>query len=123
MEKLDKGFNLIFKQRCTGKSSRYYFLNDDHTYRPCDLMEWANQFEFMSRHVADDEINKCRVSTVWTGFNQNHFAGLPLVFETNVFNQLGEPIHKKLYSTWKQAEAGHQEAIDWVINRYTKDIE
>jgi hypothetical protein len=25
--------------------SRYYFLNKDRTYSPCDLMTWANQLE------------------------------------------------------------------------------
>lgn len=96
-----------------------YYLNEDHTYRPCGLNEWAEQFETI-RQVADDIINNFRVSTVWVGINVNFGEGPPLLFETMIFKPNGEEIycekHNTKYSTWDQAIEGHQEAINWVKN-------
>lgn len=100
----------------------YYFLNEDHTYRPCRLEEWSNQFEGMSkqgaRHIASDVINGCHVSTVWLGIDHNHFGGKPILFETMVFGHKdsGNDIYCNRYSTWDEAVEGHQEAIQWVLN-------
>jgi len=67
----------------------HYFLNDDHTTRECTVEEWANQLDDLSRkdkkHLACDDINGFRVSTVWLGLNHNYFVGEPLIFETMVF--------------------------------------
>ncbi len=69
--------------------SGYYYLNEDHTYEPCDMRTCANQIEELWRtgkkHVADDQINGRRVSTVWLGLDHNHFGGKPLLLETMVF--------------------------------------
>lgn len=93
-----------------------YFLNADHTYRPCELMEWAAQLETMDRRVAHDVINNWCVSTIWLGLNHNYYGGPPLVFETMIFSPDGLENYLARYTTWDQAVAGHQEAIDWVKN-------
>lgn len=101
-----------------------YFLNPDHTYRECSLMEWGNQLETIDVHVAEDEINDCWVSTVWVGLDhkmQNWFGGPPLVFETMVFDKTGNDNYCKRYSTWEEAEEGHQLAIKWVKNGCKED--
>jgi hypothetical protein len=115
---------VILKSRCQGKRmSRHYFLNPDHTYSPCDLLTWARQFESENRQVADDEINGYRVSTVWLGTDHNYGAGHPLVFETMIFNPAGKDNYLVRYTTWDQAVAGHQKAIDWVKNGCKEDNE
>ncbi len=40
-----------------------YYLNEDKTYRPAELMEWAEQFENMNRHVGSDMVDGKHVST------------------------------------------------------------
>ncbi len=98
--------------------SSHYFLNEDHTYSPCDLMTWANQFE-KGNKVADDIIDGKHVSTIWLGLDHNFLAkGPPLVFETMVFDEpeSGHDIYMDRYTTWQQALEGHNKAIEWVKN-------
>ncbi len=94
----------------------HYFLNPDHTYRPCDLMEWANQYQTLKRHVAEDFINDCRISTVWLGTDHNfsYGGGPPLLFETMVFQPDFHEVYCDRYTTWAEAEEGHQKAVQWV---------
>ena len=93
-----------------------YYLNDDKTYRECGLMEWAEQFETMDRHVAKDVINGHRVSTIWLGLDHNYFGGKPLLFETMIFvdEHGGNDIYVDRYSTWEEAQIGHLRAIEWI---------
>ncbi len=96
-----------------------YYLNEDHTYTPCDLITWAKQFETMDNRVARDMINEHRVSTVWLGLNHSwHDTEKPLLFETMVFDKSGSDIFMNRYSTWDEAAIGHAEAINWVKQRY-----
>jgi hypothetical protein len=97
----------------------HYFLNEDHTYRECDLMEWSTQFKSTNRKIADDKINGYHISTVWLGYDHNWLGdGPPLLFETMVFKDDGsmQEIYCDRYSTWEEAEAGHKKAIEWVNN-------
>lgn len=94
----------------------YYYLNDDKTYRPGTLEEWSSQFERMDNHIAEDIIDGRHISTIWLGLDHNHFGGRPLVFETMVFDKpdSGHDIYCQRYSTYEEAMAGHQEAVNWV---------
>jgi len=100
--------------------SDHYFLNPDHTYRKCSLMEWGKQLQTMDRQVADDNFNDCRVSTVWLGTDHNYWGGPPLVFETMIFKE-GSDIYCERYTTWQEAEEGHQKAIQWVLDGCKED--
>ena len=101
--------------------SNYYYLNDDHSVMPCSSSLWSIQFEEMkkndTRHVNVDEINGCRVSTVWLGLNHNFFnEEVPLIFETIIFNENSDSIYMDRYSTWEEAQQGHEKAIQWVLD-------
>lgn len=100
--------------------SLHYFLNPDRTYRVCDLMTWANQFQHIDRHVADEEVNDCRISTVWLGTDHNYWDGPPLVLETMVFKDHSD-IYCERYTTWAEAEEGHKRAVQWVKNGCKED--
>lgn len=97
-----------------------YYLNEDKTYRPATLDEWAEQFEHMDRHVGNDCVHGKHVSTVWLGLDHNHFGGVPLLFETMVFSEYhgGTNIYMERYSTWDEAKEGHQKAMEWVSKHY-----
>ena len=97
----------------------HYFLNEDHSVRHCEFMEWAEQFKKMShadtRHVGNDMINGHHVSTVWLGLDHNYYGGPPLIFETMVFHGYScDDIYMDRYTTWEQAVEGHKKAIQWV---------
>ena len=100
-----------------------YFLNEDKTYRQCELMEWCEQFEIMDRHLGNDIINDKHISTVWLGLYHNYFGGDPLLFETMVFDESrgGSEIYIDRYTTWDEAVKGHQKAITWVLNGCNED--
>lgn len=87
------------------------YILDGKTAVPCyDLIKWAQWFETADRHVADDDINGVRISTVFLGMDHNHmrhfFGGNPVLFESMVF---GGPLngHQERYCTWEEAELGH----------------
>jgi hypothetical protein len=97
----------------------YYFLNEDHSYRPCSNEEWGSQFSnFEKRCVSKEKVNEWEVSTIWFGLNMNIFSQTnPLVFETMVFKDDNYiEIYHDRYSTWDEAVEGHQKAIEWVKN-------
>lgn len=96
--------------------SDYYYLNEDHTYTPCDLMTWSNQLENGNRQVDYDELDDFQVSTVWIGLDHNFGEGEPLLFETMIFDPVGNGDYLERYTTWAQAEEGHKRAIKWVEN-------
>jgi hypothetical protein len=108
--------------------SRYYTLDNENNPIPCSIEEWASQREIMvkndNKHVGYEFIDGKTVSTVWLGLDHGYpyLSGntenyRPLIFETMVFD--GDDLHEiylERYSTWKEAEEGHQKAVEWVKN-------
>lgn len=76
-----------------------------------DLIEWATDFERGPRHVAHDQFEWGRVSTVFLGLDHSFGIGAkPVLFETMVF---GGPLdgEQERYCTWDEAEEGHKEML------------
>lgn len=60
---------------------------------PCqDIEEWGVWYENAPRHLAVTKIGVWEISTVFTGLNYQFRDGLPLVFETAVFNPCCDPL-------------------------------
>jgi hypothetical protein len=92
--------------------SEHYVLDGKKPVR-AELMEWARWFEGNreDRIVARTQIGKVLISTVFLGLDHNFGEdGPPLLFETLVFggDLDGE---RERYSTWAQAEAGHEQMV------------
>jgi hypothetical protein len=98
-----------------------YYRLVGHTPIAVDFLTWAEAMEKRCRSMRDKredpwrvgrtEINdKCYVSTVFIGLDHNWDGGDPLLFETMIF---GGPLdqYQERYSTWEQAERGHEEAV------------
>ena len=87
----------------------------DHTPIPAlNLLEWARWFETANRQVAQDRIGDILISTVFLGIDHSFYAdGPPLLFETMVFGGDFDQEQQR-YSTWEEAEAGHQEFVKMV---------
>src|ERR1700684_1996349 len=93
----------------------FYKLDENKNAIPCSLEEWSKQREEMrksnTKHVASDEINGKWVSTVWLGVNHSFLRKEPpLIFETMIHNIEKDEWedYEERYSTWKEAEEGHQ---------------
>jgi hypothetical protein len=105
----------------------YYKLNEDKSVSPCDLLEWAQQREVMSKtytkHVAEETIGDRWISTVWLGVDHgirwsDKEDYQPLIFETMIHNNKTEEWedYEERYSTWADAVSGHKRAVEWVKN-------
>ena len=83
-------------------------------------MKFARWFENANRHVAKTKIDDITISTVFLGLNHGFGKGPPLLFETMIF---GGNFNYDMwrYSTWDEAEKGHQKAVEKVrANRKEK---
>lgn len=98
----------------------FYKLDENKNVVPSSVEEWAafieGKFPTNYRHVGDDVIGEKRISTVFIGicYNYSPISDIPIVFETMIFDENRHGIYQDRYSTWKQAEEGHQKAIEWV---------
>jgi hypothetical protein len=91
-----------------------YILNDEKTPVVVDLMTWARWFETGKRTVGADDVGvDVHVSTVFLGLDHSFSHGPPLLFETIVFGGRHDGYQKRC-STWADAEAQHQAALDLV---------
>ena len=78
---------------------------------PADLCTWAQWYETATRHVADTWVTpNVRVSTVFLGLDHQWGDGPPLLFETMVFHA-GDGQKQWRWSTWHEAEQGHEAAV------------
>ena len=97
----------------------YYKLDENKNVVSCSLEEWCDHIERRvlnySKHVADEEIDGKRVSTIFLGLDHQWQENGPLqVFETMVFDGSHHDIYCDRYSTYQEAEEGHKKAVQWV---------
>ena len=95
-------------------SDRY--ILEGHKAVPCDdLMQWAKWYEKADRHVALEERDGVKVSTIFLGLDHSFGLGLPVLFETMVFGGKYDQDQER-YQTWRDAEIGHREICKKVFN-------
>lgn len=105
---------------------------------PCDnLLEWGRWMEMGERHVAKTDIDETvTMSTVFLGLDHqfsNDPEAPPILFETMVFGEeKALPYRNALlviretldgfgrYSTYAEAQKGHEEICDLVRERFAK---
>jgi hypothetical protein len=94
-------------------TNKHYILNQNHEVIETDLLTWAKFIEKENRIIKQETLpNKKWISTVFLGLDHNFSQdGPPLLFETMVFPEKGnfEDLDCKRYSTWEEAEKGHEE--------------
>jgi hypothetical protein len=89
-----------------------YILDEQRRVRPTrDLRGWA---EFMDdiekRRVGWTRIGERTVSTMFLGLDHGLGRGLPVVWETMVFDERRKASdQRRCAGTWEQAEAQHEE--------------
>lgn len=80
-----------------------------------DILVWAKWFEKADRSVKKTKLpGFIEVSTVFLGNDHSFFGGPPMLFETMIFGGEHDGYQER-YSTWEDAEAGHQRAIELVF--------
>ncbi len=90
----------------------YYILDDQRKIIPTDALGWIDWFrKNPDRHVAQTQVGKCQVSTVFLGLDHNYGGTPPLLFETMIFGHWSNEEYQTRCSTWEEAEAQHAEAV------------
>ena len=87
---------------------KFYILRGKRAV-PITLHEWAAS-PFKHRIIHQTTLGGVLVSTVFLGLDHQLGEGPPLLFETMVFNGPGHEYQER-YSTWDEAEAGHNEVV------------
>jgi hypothetical protein len=106
----------------------YSILDENKNVIPATRIEWDRfQKESPLKFVKHQIISPYRVSTSFIGIDPGFpaYPGYerelaPILFETMVFEGIGEDlqrIYQKRYSTWEEAEKGHETAVEWVNNK------
>jgi len=100
--------------------SDFYILDENKNPIETDLLTWGAFLEkeaYKNRIVGKTKIGDKKVSTVFLGLDHRwDMDKPPLIFETMVFEDNRNEIHMERYSTWKEAEEGHERACRWVLN-------
>lgn len=101
-------------KRATKLPHQFYVLRGKRVYK-ATLLQWARAQERLDgRIVAQSDVCKVFVSTVFIGLDmQMRIGGPRRVFETMVFDRSHKDSHlilhdySRRYSTWREAMAGH----------------
>ena len=89
-----------------------WILDENKQVVKADLLEWGKFLDKGDRRVALTDTSNGSVSTVFLGLNHNwELFGPPLLFETMIFGGSHDQFQER-YSTWSEAEEGHQRAVD-----------
>lgn len=97
-----------------------YILDGKTPIKCNDILEWARWFEQKEvRIVKKEYIGQVLVSTVFLGID-HAFGGVePILFETMIFGGLHDEYCAR-YSTWDEAERGHDRAAK-LVNGGTRE--
>ncbi len=104
-----------------------YILKGREVVATNNLLEWATWFEKATRdgerHVAKTTLDDGTwISTVFLGLDHNFGVGEPLLFETMAFKDgdSGEDRDMERYSTYDEAEQGHEKMVKKWKHKYFK---
>lgn len=106
------------------KTRRYeYYLTDvfGNITPTDDTEEFGRWIKYADRQIGLTRIFGITISTVALGINYNFGEGEPDIFETMIFGG-AENQYCERYSTIKQAETGHKEAVWLAIKTLPKSI-
>lgn len=99
-----------------------YILDDDNNVIPATITEWGKFRRTHRKIVKQEHVEKYFVSTVFVGIDQSFIDDELKVFETMVFpNESIQEEYCERYGTYKEAEEGHERAVQWVKDGMKED--
>ena len=94
----------------------YYILKGHEVIPEPDIMKWSTWFGTTNHRVKRSDLEgDVMISTVFIGLNHNWGDGPLHLFETMVFRE-GQDGEMKRYSTWEEAEAGHDAMVSQILS-------
>lgn len=92
----------------------------DFDGEPIDQARWVCLFASPDRHVAYTVVGDgWEVSTVWLGLNHQFGDGVPLIYETMVFNDEDGGVWQERTTNRDAALACHDQALAWAQHQRT----
>lgn len=100
----------------------YYKLVDKIPVKcqPGELPDFKDRSMFRNTFTIYGE--EVQVSTVFLYMDHSFHGGRPLLFETMIFGGVHDN-HQLRYSTWEEAEGGHEECCQMVLEVISNDRE
>lgn len=104
---------------CSGN----YILVGDKAEQCTDMKKWAEWFAKNERTIIRTERDGSLMSTVFLGANHNYGEGVPILFETMLFNDATDSDESdcRRYSTMEEAKQGHIDMCIKHFKSYTKN--
>lgn len=111
------------------------YILDGKTPIACkDCLAWVKWMQTTNRYVAEDWVNDYWIATIFDGMDDNFPIGPPMLFQTNVWYRPNKgdlwtegterlEDYAKHYSTWNEAELGHQATVKLIRKLSLKVIE
>lgn len=99
-----------------GGRPMYWVLDGKTPVPSSDVWAYARLFENDGNRVAWTEEDDWAVSTIFLGLDHSFgYGGPPILFETMITGVSAEYewTHQTRYSTWREAEEGHELAVEW----------
>ena len=95
--------------------NHYILVNKEP--KSVSLMEWVEWFENSDKRiVAQIQLRRAKVSTVFLGLDHRWGDGSPLLFETMIFGGRHDNFQDR-YTTWDESELGHYKVIELAMVR------
>jgi len=95
--------------------TNHYILDGKKPVPVKDLLEWAKLHNPRNNIVKQTKLpDDVRISTVFLGIDHAFMGGPPILFETMIFGGEHDQYQRR-YSTWEEAEQGHQETIEMIF--------
>jgi hypothetical protein len=111
----------------------YYILEGKTPVKVSDVIEWGTWFETANRTIFFSEIGRFHVSTVFLGIDHSCGGVAPVLFETAIIIHPGDALLTSFkdieirivcrYSTYDEAEQGHYEAVDSILDQLNREKE
>jgi len=83
------------------------------------LQDYAKLFEDWNyKRVKVSKVYNWAISTVWLGLDHSYGENnKPLIFETMVFNEIGDSVDCQRYATLEEAQKGHRKILNDLIHK------
>jgi len=91
----------------------YYMTDDGNVHLTTNEREWIMKVH-NNRIVDQTTVGDYLVSTVFLGIDHNFGRGLPILFETMVFNNKHNELYCDRYHTKQEAVEGHKKIVGMV---------
>ncbi len=96
----------------------YYILDTEQNAIPVDITTWARWMQSADRVIQSSYVGDVHISTVFLAYDHAfNRTSEPVLFETMLFGGNHDQELFDRYSTYAEAEQGHERAMKYLMGR------